>query len=122
MPFDVRFPLPAGEDRDWCLRLAAAGRRLVFEPAARVWHHQDLSPGQFWRQQSRYGRGAFRFHRRHHGLGRPPARFYAGLLGAGFRHGPRVGLLVVVAQFATATGLTAEALAAWRTSRSGDDH
>jgi GT2 family glycosyltransferase len=111
VPFDERFPLAAGEDRDWCLRLAAGGGRLVFEPTARVWHHQDLTPRRFWHQQTRYGRGAYRFHRRHPGRGRPPARFYAGLLAAGFRRGWRVGVLVLVAQVATAVGLAAEALA-----------
>jgi GT2 family glycosyltransferase len=117
LPFDDHFPLAAGEDRDWCLRLDAAGGRLVFEPTARVWHHQDLSPGRFWRQQSRYGHGAYRFHRRHRGGGRNPTRFYVELLGAGFRHGARVGLLVVVAQLATFTGIVTEALADWRASR-----
>ena len=110
VPFDERFPLAAGEDRDWCRRLAAGGGRLVFEPTARVWHHQDLTARRFWRQQTRYGRGAYRFHRRHPD-GRQPVRFYAGLIGAGFRHGWRVGALVVVAQFAVAVGLAAEALA-----------
>jgi GT2 family glycosyltransferase len=110
VPFDERFPLAAGEDRDWCLRLAAADGRLVFEPAARVWHHQDLTARGFWRQQIRYGRGAYRFHRRHSG-GRQPVRFYTGLIAAGFRRGWRVGALVVVAQVATAVGLAAEALA-----------
>jgi GT2 family glycosyltransferase len=110
VPFDERFPLAAGEDRDWCLRLAAGGGRLEFEPAARVWHHQNLTAGRFWRQQTRYGRGAYRFHRRHPGRGREPAAFYVGLLGAGFRRGWRVGVLVLVAQVATAVGLVAEAL------------
>jgi GT2 family glycosyltransferase len=110
VPFDERFPLAAGEDRDWCLRLAAGGGRLVFEPAARVWHHQDLTAKRFWRQQTRYGRGAYRFHRRHAGR-RQPVRFYTDLIGAGFRHGWRVGALVVVAQVATAVGIAAEALA-----------
>jgi GT2 family glycosyltransferase len=110
VPFDERFPLAAGEDRDWCLRLTAGGGRLAFEPAARVWHHQDLTAARFWRQQTRYGRGAYRFHRRHPG-GRPPVSFYTGLIGAGFRHGWRVGLLIAVAQVATAVGIAAEALA-----------
>jgi GT2 family glycosyltransferase len=111
VPFDERYPRAAGEDRDWCVRLAAAGDTLVFEPAARVWHHQDLTAKRFWRQQTRYGRGAYRFHQQHPRRGRLPARFYTGLVGAGFRSGWRVGLLVLVAQVATAVGLVAEALA-----------
>lgn len=30
--------LPRGEDLDWTIRLAAAGHRPFFDPAARVWH------------------------------------------------------------------------------------
>src|SRR5437588_2084259 len=40
IPFDERYPLAAGEDRDWCARLTHAGYALVFEPAALVRHHQ----------------------------------------------------------------------------------
>lgn len=106
VPFDEDYPLAAGEDRDWCARLAAAGVVLAWEPEATVDHHQDLTLRTFWRQQSRYGRGAHRFHG---GRGRQPARFYAALLRAGWACGPRAGALVVVAQVATARGLLAEA-------------
>ena len=112
LPFDERYPLAAGEDREWCARLREQGGQLVFEPAGRVWHHQDLTATSFWRQQQRYGRGAYRFHaRRPAGARLQPMRFYVDLLRAGWRHGPRVGALVVAAQVATATGLVAEALA-----------
>jgi glycosyltransferase involved in cell wall biosynthesis len=105
VPFDEDYPLAAGEDRDWCARLAAAGVALAWEPDAGVDHHQDLTLRTFWRQQSRYGRGAHRFHG---GRGRQPARFYLDLVRTGFAAGPRAGTLVLVAQAATAWGLLAE--------------
>jgi glycosyltransferase involved in cell wall biosynthesis len=110
--FDESFPLAAGEDRDWCDRLTASGGVLVYEPAAWVGHHQQLGWRGFWRQQARYGRGAYQHHRRAAPGDRLQApRFYAGLLRAGFAEGVAAGALVVVAQVATAAGLTAEALA-----------
>lgn len=107
LPFDESFPLAAGEDRDWCDRLAAAGHRLAWAPDAWVEHHQDLSARGFWRQQLRYGRGAARLQAA--GAHRPqrPA-FYAGLLRRAAAEGPAVAGLVVVAQVATAVGMATE--------------
>jgi glycosyltransferase involved in cell wall biosynthesis len=107
VPFDERFPLAAGEDRDWCTSVTRRGDRIRFEPAAVVRHHQDIALASFWRQQQRYGRGAARYHR---GQGTRPgsAGFYAGLLRAGFGEGIRPGGLVVLAQLATASGYGAE--------------
>ncbi len=111
VPFDERYPLAAGEDRDWCARLLAAGYPLLFEPEALVRHHQELTPAGFWRQQVRYGRGGYRFRADHRTLLRPePAGFYAGLLRRGFAEGPRAGLLVGLAQVATAVGMAREAM------------
>jgi glycosyltransferase involved in cell wall biosynthesis len=118
LPFDETFPLAAGEDRDWCERLAALGVPLAWEPAAAVDHHQDLGVRGFWRQQRRYGRGAARLHR-----GRPagdrlrPARFYAGLLREGAAGGPAVAALVLLGQVAVAAGLAAEAVSARAAAR-----
>lgn len=107
VPFDETFPLAAGEDREWCDRLAARGHHLEWEPAAWVDHHQDLSARRFWHQQERYGRGAQ--HLRRTGAGRlQPARFYLGLVRRGFAAGPRVGALVLVAQVATGVGIVRE--------------
>lgn len=118
VPFDERYPLAAGEDRDWCARLTGSGRTLVFEPAALVRHRQELSPAGFWRQQVRYGRGGYRFRADHGTLLRPePPRFYTGLLRRGFALGPRAGVLVCVAQVATALGMALEAKAARRRGR-----
>jgi glycosyltransferase involved in cell wall biosynthesis len=113
LPFDEAYPDAAGEDRDWCERLAAEGHRIERRPDATVAHHQELTAAGFLRQQARYGRGAYRYHRRgpRRPLERP--RFYAGLLRRGFEEGAAVGLLVALAQVATAAGW----LAARRASR-----
>jgi glycosyltransferase involved in cell wall biosynthesis len=114
IPFDEGFPAAAGEDRDWCTRLIAAGHSLVSAPEAVVVHRQQLRFGDFWRQQVRYGRGAFRFRRGSGGgLRLESPRFYAGLVGRGFRRGMRTGILVCIAQIATAVGFIAE----WKASR-----
>ncbi|HEV2819616.1 MAG TPA: glycosyltransferase family 2 protein, partial [Solirubrobacteraceae bacterium] len=104
LPFDERYPLAAGEDRDWCARLLAAGQTLVHTPGAAVEHHQELSAAAFWRRQIRYGRGAYRFHRTG-GPGLAHPRFYAGLVRRGFAAGPTTGALVCAAQMATAIGM-----------------
>jgi glycosyltransferase involved in cell wall biosynthesis len=113
-PFDESYSYAAGEDRDWCARLIAAGYVLRSEPGARLVHHQDLTLGRFLRQQVRYGEGAFRFRRRG-GERRPleSAGFYMTLLQQGFAESFSVGLLVCVAQAATAAGF----VRAWTTSR-----
>ena len=117
-PFDESYPDAAGEDRDWCARLTAAGYVLHEEPKARIIHHQELTFGRFLRQQARYGRGAFRFRR--NGGRRPlePAGFYKALLGRAFADGLSLGLLVCVAQAATAAGFV-QAWAAERVSGPG---
>ena len=104
-PFDESFPDAAGEDREWCARLTGRARVLAVEPRARVAHRQHLTLVAFFRQQTRYGRGAFRFRRRGHEP-RPfeGAGFYTALLRAGFRQGVAVGLLLIAAQAATAAG------------------
>lgn len=114
-PFDESFPTAAGEDRDWCDRLAAAGTSIRYTPAALVRHHPGLDLRRFWRQQVRYGEGSHRF-RAAGGAGRglAPARFYVDLLRTGARQGPSVGALVVVAQVATAVGVRRAAAAARR--------
>jgi len=104
-PFDEAFPDAAGEDREWCARIVRNGYTLSFEPTARVTHRQELSLTSFVRRQYRYGRAAYRFRVAHDGsarLERPG--FYADLVRRGFAKGVRVGLLVVVAQAATAFG------------------
>src|SRR5215204_5986907 len=103
--FDESYPTAAGEDREWCARLNAAGYVLRLEENARVVHYQDLTAGTFIRQQFRYGEGAYRF-RRGSDERRPlePRSFYTTLLRRAFDEGFRVGLLVSVAQLATTAG------------------
>ena len=47
--FDERFHM-YGEDNEWCLRMARAGWRLVFEPAAVVRHRGAASSLKRWNQ------------------------------------------------------------------------
>jgi glycosyltransferase involved in cell wall biosynthesis len=111
LPFDERYVDAAGEDRDWCERLFARGFGIERAPAMVV-HHQQPTLGSYLGRHARYGRGAFRYHRagrRTRPLERPG--FYARLLGDGFREGPTVGVLVGLAQLATAYGYACEALA-----------
>jgi glycosyltransferase involved in cell wall biosynthesis len=110
IPFNEEYRY--AEDRDWCARVRAAGCSLTVERAARVAHRQDLRLSTFLRQQFGYGRGAYRFRTRHESERRlEPPGFYAGLLKRGFSHGVLPGVLVGVAQGATAAGFIREALA-----------
>jgi len=108
LPFDESFPAAAGEDRDWGERAAQAGAAPVFVPAAAVRHRSGMGAGAFLRQQYRYGQGAARY--RQSGPNRRPGSpsFYSGLIRAAFRAGPAPGLLVTVAQAATAAGAIRE--------------
>jgi glycosyltransferase involved in cell wall biosynthesis len=105
IPFDERFPVAAGEDRDWCRRILQAGCVLRLEPAAVLLHRPESTLRAFLRQQVRYGRGAFWFRRR----GPEPQRlesmrFYWRLLARSFHDGLLTGVLVALAQAATAVG------------------
>jgi glycosyltransferase involved in cell wall biosynthesis len=103
--FDESYPSAAGEDREWCARLTAAGYVLRVEPDARVVHHQDLTLGGFLRQQFRYGQGAYRFRRRSDQRRPLESRsFYTALLRRAFVESFNVGLLVSAAQLVTAAG------------------
>jgi glycosyltransferase involved in cell wall biosynthesis len=103
--FDESYPAAAGEDREWCARLIAAGYVLRLEDDARVVHYPDLTFSKFLRQQFRYGEGAYRY-RRGSGERRPlePRSFYTTLLRRAFVESVKVGLLVSIAQLATAAG------------------
>jgi glycosyltransferase involved in cell wall biosynthesis len=111
LPFDERYADAAGEDRDWCERVSARGYRIV-RTSATVVHRQQPTLGGYLSRHVRYGRGAYRYHR----VGQRPQPFerpgfYARLLGDGFHEGPAVGVLVGLAQLATAYGYAREALA-----------
>lgn len=106
LAFDESFPLAAGEDREWCSRLAAAGVPLHFVPAATVVHRPELGLRGLLRQQSRYGRGAVRFREAGGGLAR--GAYYARLARECARAQAGVAGLVVVAQAAVAVGVARE--------------
>jgi GT2 family glycosyltransferase len=59
--FDEEFQ--ASEDRDFCARWLASGRRLAFAAEAVVAHEPRLTLGRFCRRHFEYGRGAYRYHR-----------------------------------------------------------
>ncbi|MFQ5858260.1 MAG: glycosyltransferase [Anaerolineae bacterium] len=55
--FDERYPRPAGEDTDLCLRLRRAGHALYFEPRAVVYHQPPRrSIGALLRHARDFGR------------------------------------------------------------------
>ncbi|MGI8731440.1 MAG: glycosyltransferase family 2 protein, partial [Solirubrobacteraceae bacterium] len=108
VPFDESFPLAAGEDRDWCARVAGAGVGLRFVPEAIVAHGPPIGTLGLLRQQARYGRGAVRF-RAVAGQRRLSGRaFYRRLARAAAREGPAVTALVLLAQAAGAAGAACE--------------
>jgi GT2 family glycosyltransferase len=110
LPFDESFALAAGEDRDWCSRLASAGVALRFVPEARVEHRPCIGLGGLLRQQLRYGRGAVRFRAAGDARRLSGRAFYLRLAVAGVRAGPSVAALVMLAQAAVATGALLESL------------
>lgn len=105
-PFDERFSMPAGEDREWCRRVVARGVRIERVSSALVLHHRAQTFRAFWKQHHGYGSTAFHLQ----GLRLEPARFYTGLLGHGFRDGVATGAAVCVSQAATAVGYASAAL------------
>jgi GT2 family glycosyltransferase len=109
LPFDESFPLAAGEDRDWCARLVAAGLPLRFVPEAVVEHRPRMGLVGLLRQQSRYGRGAVRYRSAGRGRKLSGAAFYGRLAREAMAAGPAVAALVVVAQTAVAAGAAMEA-------------
>jgi len=84
--FDESFPVAGGEDREFCAQWTHKGYGLIHVPGARVYHRHGMSLTAFWRQHFRYGRGAYRFHRRAISLRKnrvrfEPVFFYCRLLG-----------------------------------------
>lgn len=109
--FDTCFPLAAGEDRELCLRWLSQGYRMAYVPNALVYHHHDLTLGSFWRQQYKYGQGAFLFRRaqKQPTTAKPPFSFYLNLLGYPFSVAPPpqaflLFLLFILSQIAITLG------------------
>ncbi|HSR08277.1 MAG TPA: glycosyltransferase [Bryobacteraceae bacterium] len=119
--FDAAFHLPAGEDRDFCLRWAAIGP-LIYSPTALVYHSHFLTLHKFWQQHFRYGQGAHQLHRRMRETGRSPLRvqapgFYFRLFASPFKNsvesaGERlvIAMLLGLSQTANVCGFAHEAL------------
>lgn len=89
-----------GEDSEFCSRLVAEGRRIVYEPEAVVYHHRRRVFMSHLRQQARYGLHRGHFFRTLGGNSRPlvyavPSAFVIGLVG-----GPVVAAKSRVAQVA----------------------
>jgi glycosyltransferase involved in cell wall biosynthesis len=108
VPFDESFALAAGEDRDWCARMAARGHPLRHVPGAVVVHRPQLGVRGLVRQQARYGRGAVGFARAGGALA--GGGFYRELVRRAARAGPGTASLVALAQMAVAAGAAAELL------------
>jgi glycosyltransferase involved in cell wall biosynthesis len=112
VPFVDGYAGVGGEDRDWYAEVRLAGYRVAYAPDAAVYHYPDLTVMTFFYKHFRYGRGAFRFRRKHRSsvgrLGAPS--FYGRLLQRAFSAGPKVGALVVGSQIAAALGYASEAL------------
>jgi len=118
--FDPRFR--AAEDREFCARWIAGGRRLVAAPDAVVVHAATSSLRRFWRRHYAFGKGAYDFRSRHTRPGGrrmrlEPAGYYGRLLLDPLRHagiaaGAATCVLVALSQVASALGFLAARRAA----------
>jgi glycosyltransferase involved in cell wall biosynthesis len=113
--FDPAFT--TAEDRDLCARWTESGGRLVYAPDAIVYHAHALTIAGLWRQHFAYGRGAYRFHRRHDRWRefRIDPRFYRELLVRPYARerslrGAILTALLAVQQSANTAGFFAEML------------
>jgi GT2 family glycosyltransferase len=117
--FDSRFPLAAGEDRDFCYRWLQSGGLLTRIPEAVVTHAHCLSLASFMRQHFNYGRGAatydsLRIQQFSERLRLQPFSFYTNMLGLPWRTetgwSAAVGsLLLLLSQAANAAGFVYQA-------------
>ena len=106
--FDERFR--AAEDREFCRRWNAAGRRMVYDDSIVVMHAHDLGLRSIHAQHFSYGRGAYPYRRTGAtgGVRVEPLSFYTGLLAAPFRahtpFAPAIAALTLTTQVANAAG------------------
>ena len=108
------------EDREFCARWLASGRRLVFAADATVVHAATSSLRRFWRRHVAFGEGAYRFRSRHarspdNRISLEPPGFYRRLVLAPFAAGPSpeaaaLSGLILLSQIASGCGFAA----AWR--------
>jgi cellulose synthase/poly-beta-1,6-N-acetylglucosamine synthase-like glycosyltransferase len=112
------------EDRELCERWIRTGHRLVYEPAALVYHMRKLTLPEFFAQHYGYGRGAWVFA---HGQGVTARHDRGGVLRALVREalrpsrsedGAPIAAYMALSQLATAAGFGREAVAArWPRAR-----
>jgi GT2 family glycosyltransferase len=105
------------EDREFCARWLAGGRRLVYAADAVAVHAATSSLGRFWRRHFAFGEGAYRFRSRHARaadgrLALEPPRFYTRLVLAPFTRAAStkaagLSALIVLSQIASAFGFAA---------------
>jgi GT2 family glycosyltransferase len=110
--FDERFPLAAGEDRDFCDRWVAQDLPMTFAADARIRHAHRLGFASFIRQQWNYGRGAHHFRESRLRRGASPLRpqplsFYLNLLRYPYRGGTTPKATVEAALLAASQGMNA---------------
>lgn len=108
----LEFP-SASEDRDFCDRWQNAGKKLIYEPKARVFHSHDLNMRTFWRQHMNYGTGGHAFHAKRRKTRQVEIRveklnFYSRLLSRPFcKERPNalsISTLIMLSQIANAVG------------------
>lgn len=89
--FDERLgpgtPYPAAEDNDLCRRLLEAGCRIVFDPAAVVYHRAWRPWSEHASLRYDYGRGQGAFYAKHRDVRRLTGDIASRLLRMGFRAG-----------------------------------
>lgn len=113
--FDPAFR--TAEDRDLCARWSESGGRLLYAPEAVMYHAHALTIGALWRQHVGYGRGAYRFHRKHDWTGQFPIdrRFYRDLVMRPYarervQNAAFLTVLLALQQLANAAGFITEML------------
>jgi glycosyltransferase involved in cell wall biosynthesis len=112
--FHISIPLPAAEDREFCIRWVRHGQPLLYAHEAVIHHAHVLDFSRFWRQHFNYGRGAYYFRKlvRQESDERvrlEPLTFYSNLLlfPLARRKAPHavwVSLLLGISQVANASG------------------
>lgn len=118
--FDGSFGLSAGEDREFCDRWHAAGRRSLRVPGAVIRHAHALDLRSYLRQHFAYGAGALSFRAVREDAGRPVGidpGFYTGSLRHAWRgrpllRGAAMAAWTAVAHAAYMTGLATAVLRA----------
>jgi GT2 family glycosyltransferase len=105
--FSPRYYRTAAEDRDFCARWLAGGRRILYDQSIVVRHAHELTLRSFIRQHYNYGYGSFLFHRlqatrQQRTFRVERARFYMSLLL--YARSARLKFLLLLSQAAHTTG------------------